>query len=544
MVGIIIIAVKERGGKAFFKKAFFYVVNFVKASGKKIKLLSGNLTERIKKLNKGIKEKTLKALRFVKKCFIAVKEYNYKNTGKDIKNLFVKAKEGIINNIGSDRNVEFVSKVNERIVNIASVAILAFFVVAAGCASSLDFGYKVVCNGKTVAITHNREMAIEAFDMAKKELSEIKGSKKAEGKIIFTVANKDFFQNEECAANSIVAAFDGKEAAFGIYADGMLVVPVDSEKTATEILEAYKKEGVLEIGFNKNVEVIQTRVETGNVKTKEEAEKILRQPAGGVKVHEVKEGETVSEIAEIAGTTTDKILMLNPGLTPETLQIGAKINISDNTPIIAVRTKERSKEIETIDYETNKVEDANTYKGVTVVVSDGQYGEKEVDYDVYKENGIVTTKVATGENILKQPVAKQVKVGSKERPKTASTGSFMNPFGAGRVTSRYGSRSRGFHTGIDLAGSTGSPVYAADGGTVTFAGWNGGYGKMIKIKHDNGYETYYAHLSSINVSKGSKVAKGTKIGGVGSTGNSTGPHLHFEIRINGRSVNPGSYIGR
>ena len=67
---------------------------------------------------------------------------------------------------------------------------------------------------------------------------------------------------------------------------------------------------------------------------------------------------------------------------------------------------------------------------------------------------------------------------------------------------------------------------------------------MIKINHGNGYETYYAHLSSINVSNGAKVAKGTMIGKVGNTGNSTGPHLHFEIRKNGQTLNPGSFIGR
>ena len=199
------------------------------------------------------------------------------------------------------------------------------------------------------------------------------------------------------------------------------------------------------------------------------------------------EGETIYQIAVNYGTTESKLMALNPGVTPATLQIGAKLNVSDNTPVIAVRTKEHSKEIEKIAYETNKVEDKNTYKGVTIVVSDGEYGKKEVDYDVYRENGVVTKKVATAENILKNPVTKQVKVGTKQRPASAPTGKFMNPFAAGVVSSRYGSRSRGYHTGIDLAGRTGSPVYASDGGTVTFAGRNGGYGKMIKINNGNGY---------------------------------------------------------
>ena len=168
--------------------------------------------------------------------------------------------------------------------------------------------------------------------------------------------------------------------------------------------------------------------------------------------------------------------------------------------------------------------------------------QKEVDYDVYKENGIITERIATAVNVLKEPVTKQVKVGTKKRPVHMATGKFRNPFAAGMITSRYGTRSRGFHTGLDLAGSTGSPVYASDGGTVSFAGWSGGYGKVIKINHGNGYETYYAHLSSINVKSGQKVAKGEMIGRVGNTGNSTGPHLHFEIRLNGQTLNPAKYI--
>ena len=94
---------------------------------------------------------------------------------------------------------------------------------------------------------------------------------------------------------------------------------------------------------------------------------------------------------------------------------------------------------------------------------------------------------------------------------------------------------------MDIGGTTGDPIKASDGGTVTYAGWNGGYGKFIKIKHDNGYETYYGHLSAINVSVGQKVAQGQTIGKLGNTGRSTGPHLHFEIRKNGVPCDPLKY---
>lgn len=95
------------------------------------------------------------------------------------------------------------------------------------------------------------------------------------------------------------------------------------------------------------------------------------------------------------------------------------------------------------------------------------------------------------------------------------------------------------HLAIDIAAATGAPIYAADSGVVVFAGWNGsGYGNVVMIDHLNGYHTLYAHLSSINVSCGSNIAQGNILGRAGSTGNSTGPHLHFEVRYFGGFINP------
>ena len=119
---------------------------------------------------------------------------------------------------------------------------------------------------------------------------------------------------------------------------------------------------------------------------------------------------------------------------------------------------------------------------------------------------------------------------------------FMRPVSGGTITSKYGQRSSGFHTGVDLAVPTGTPVYAAAAGTVVKAGWSGGYGYLVVIDHGNGYQTYYAHNSRLCVSVGQSVSKGQNIAYSGSTGNSTGPHLHFEVRINGNTTNPLNYI--
>lgn len=116
------------------------------------------------------------------------------------------------------------------------------------------------------------------------------------------------------------------------------------------------------------------------------------------------------------------------------------------------------------------------------------------------------------------------------------------------ITSGFGYRRDPFngraamHSGIDFKGAIGSPIFAAAEGRVTFAGWRGGYGKAVEVTHANGLMTRYAHLSRIDVKVGQMVPAGATLGGLGSTGRSTGPHLHFEVRINDRAVNPRPFL--
>ena len=119
----------------------------------------------------------------------------------------------------------------------------------------------------------------------------------------------------------------------------------------------------------------------------------------------------------------------------------------------------------------------------------------------------------------------------------------MEPI-SGIITSRFGYRRRGSHTGLDIATSAGTPIRAAASGTVVHAGWSGGYGYLVKIQHTDSIQTYYAHCSKIYVSVGQYVNQGDIISAVGSTGNSTGPHLHLEIRVNNTPLNPQNYLYR
>lgn len=117
-----------------------------------------------------------------------------------------------------------------------------------------------------------------------------------------------------------------------------------------------------------------------------------------------------------------------------------------------------------------------------------------------------------------------------------------------RVSSPFGPRldpfthAQGFHSGMDFPEPLGTPVYSAGAGTVTYAGWMRGYGNLIEIRHEDGLRTRYGHLSAILVAKGETVTTGTEIGKIGTTGRSTGPHLHFEVRRDGKPTNPQAYL--
>ncbi|WP_300513032.1 M23 family metallopeptidase [Aliiroseovarius sp.] len=120
---------------------------------------------------------------------------------------------------------------------------------------------------------------------------------------------------------------------------------------------------------------------------------------------------------------------------------------------------------------------------------------------------------------------------------------FANPVkSAVRFTSGFGMRWGRLHAGSDFAGPVGTPIYATADGVVVHAGWSSGYGRLIKIQHEFGIETRFAHLSAIRVQKGQRVSRGERIGDMGNSGRSTGPHLHYEVRIDGEAVNPMIYI--
>ena len=163
--------------------------------------------------------------------------------------------------------------------------------------------------------------------------------------------------------------------------------------------------------------------------------------------------------------------------------------------------------------------------------------------EIYESNYIALESVETAVATINDDALVQEKLKEKEATVNGVTLHLpLSETAKTMISSRFGSRNGGYHSGLDIATASGTPIYATASGTVTYAGWQGGYGNLVIISHGNGVETYYAHCSKIYVSKGDTVETGDLISAVGSTGNSTGPHLHREVRINGVAQNPQNYL--
>lgn len=299
---------------------------------------------------------------------------------------------------------------------------------------------------------------------------------------------------------------------------------------------------VLEVTVKDNIGSITEEVNPEQILSPEQVKDLLVKGTLEEKKHVVREGDCLGCIANSYGMTTKDLLRINPGLTEDTiLKIGQEVNITAYESKIHVETIEQLIAEESIDYEIKIEKNDGMFYGESKVVQAGKEGTKKVTYKVVKENGAVVTREKLTEVVVSEPVTKIVAKGTKIVP-ARGTGRFLWPANGGRISSGFGYRWGSLHAGIDIAGASNKSIMAADAGVVESAGWNGGYGNCIIIDHRNGYKTLYGHLSSIKVSEGQKVGKGQVIGVMGSTGHSTGVHLHFEVIKNGTKVNPLPYL--
>jgi murein DD-endopeptidase MepM/ murein hydrolase activator NlpD len=219
----------------------------------------------------------------------------------------------------------------------------------------------------------------------------------------------------------------------------------------------------------------------------------------------------------------------------QSLYVKESYAAAKETPIVA-NTVQTYTYMETVNLPCEYIDDEELYVGETLVTCEEQSGIYETTVMVTYENGEETEREIIDREMVSEPVSKEIHVGVKEKPL------YILPVENYVFTSGYGARWGTTHCGIDLAVPTGTDVMAAADGTVIQSGWNGGYGISVYLQHDDGSVTRYGHMSETCVIVGEYVTQGEVVGLSGNTGDSTGPHVHFEIRIDGAAVDPSAYF--
>ena len=335
---------------------------------------------------------------------------------------------------------------------------------------------------------------------------------------------------------------------YEIAADGAPVVALASEEDARKVLDGvisrYSTAGsdIVSVEYKEDVKVRKIKGSHGDLTEPEDAISLVLTGTKEPKVYTVEKGDCLWDIAKKNGMKVEELMEANPGASENNLKIGTTLNLYELKPYLHVKVVEKVKYTEKVDYKVEYEDTDKLYKGEVQVKVAGVFGKREVVSELTKENGVTVSSRELSSSIISEP-SKQVNLrGTKSLATLVGTGSFVSPMGRLEISSPFGSRGGGRHTGVDLRNPKGTPIYVVDDGVVTYAKYSGSYGNIVKVSHGNGIETYYAHCDTMLVSVGDVLKKGQQIATVGITGRATGYHLHFEVRKNGVPQNPMNYL--
>lgn len=306
-------------------------------------------------------------------------------------------------------------------------------------------------------------------------------------------------------------------------------------------LEELNSEKVKDVKIIEDIQIVNKEIPLDNISQQSDIMDFINTSTEEMRTHTIEAGESFWAISTIYNIDYEELIKANPGKDSKKLKPGDEINLMLPKERLTVATIEEIEYTAEVDYETVEELDGNMYTNEKKIKTKGAKGVSKIVANEIRHNGIVIDKEIISEEVIKKPINELVVKGSKERPKTMATGSFLMPT-RGRISSRYGMRNGRMHRGLDIASSVGTAINASDGGTVTFSGYKSSYGNLIEIDHGNGYKTRYAHCSKLHVKKGDKVYRGQHIANMGSTGRSTGSHLHLEVIKSGVHQNPSRYV--
>lgn len=414
--------------------------------------------------------------------------------------------------------------------------------------NSKTFGLALEYNGQQIATVQREEVYEKAKEMIRSQTPVAEKHRISNAtpriKIAEVEKNKCIEKPEEIKDKIIEKSSEILAPAYGAYVEDKLLVVGTSKEDIQKALDEILNENKANLEdatatFEENIEIRQGLFPNSKIEGFEKIKEALTSKAEVSKPYTVTENDTVVSIAEKFGISTEKLLKDNGKTASDSIYPGDTLNIITFEDLLHVKVVAKETVENEIPFEKITKEDSEIEKGKVIVDKEGSNGKEEVVYCVTYLNGKETDKKESAREIKLEPTAEEQTIGTKQEEYI-----WPVPF-TKNITSGFGPRWGTYHYGIDIssAGVEGTDIVASKAGTVKVAKTgNTGYGNHIIILHDDGTETLYGHCKSLCTSAGKRVNQGEKIACVGSTGQSTGPHLHFEVRINGKKVNPIQYV--
>ncbi len=424
-----------------------------------------------------------------------------------------------------------------------------FFCTAAVVLMLVSFygvGLEVVLDGQSLGYVTSTEQFESAVSGASASASRILGRPYVifpNAEYHFSVVNRNLIFDQRQVEAKLLAQIGEIQNLYVLRVDGQDIGASADYSAIRGALDRVLSAGPRasasdQVTFYQDVRIEQKLTSTTLAMSNAEMLDLLQSNVRDAETYETVAGDTRESVAQRFGISVKTLAELNPGLDQSELAVGTALVVNEEIPFLSVCQTGTVTYSEQIEFPVETIQDDTMFEGDTRIVTEGVQGQTLVSAQVELLNGKEVGRTVLSRQTVSEPVTQVEAKGTRVR---YAVGSFIRPYN-GMLTSNYGNRyvfgKLDFHPGIDLAGPNGSPIVASDGGKVVFAGQQSGYGNIVIIDHQNGYKTAYAHCSKLLVSVGQMVAQGELIAKVGSTGRSTGPHVHFEIRKDTTRINP------
>lgn len=477
--------------------------------------------------------------------------------------------------------LDIVDKIRVKKRQIVILGSVILFALSANFAYNFFFGCEVIFNGYNIGVVNDMSAFYDAVDNLEMELADwydnpnVCFEQTISVRTVFIRDRSQLLDTQQCESKILTCKLPLFTTGGIIYIDGVETVRLSSVEEANRAIEEVTQlyvNGqqdaevleVIESDIAQNITVEEKLISLGSAYSYENAVNYLLSLSSGdtTTAYTVASADASSFAGAPASanltatsvvTSDDSPTALEQALTTNNGNQGLITALSfrsndysltaiTSKPVLSITSVREVKFKENIDFGVTYQDDPDAYIGTTSEVSAGVYGTKEVTAIITYVNGKETQREVLSETVISEPVNQVVSRGTKILPPAVSTGTFVIP-ATGLITDldRPGSSHAG-SCAVDIANSTGTPIYASDSGVITMTEWYGSYGNCIIIQHEGNYSTLYGHLDGYNVSVGQQVSQGDVIGYMGNTGYSTGTHLHFEIRYNNvRQYLPGYF---